>query len=517
MLLYRCVLPEDDKMVRDLYYRTSDGSRTHEGVLRLEPGAKARFDTYFNGFFYSKYVKYTIAERLTVKVRSSGGLIAELVCAEPDLTETILDRLEIHAPEATFQPVLLHFLPENGMLFCKFTAIDESVIWEIRYEAEVKDPAPVRMAVVICTYHREEYVQKNLRHIHGSIWNGSAPIADELDVLVIDNGGTLEPCESEHVRVIPNRNLGGSGGFARGMLEALACGDQYTHVLLMDDDISFEPEVLVRTVQFLKIRKETGRPLCIGGQMLMEDAPTVQYEAGGRFEKGRLWSNGRGVDLSMPEALLTNEKERSTQYNAWWYCCISLELIRSRDLPLPLFIKGDDVEYGLRLGADFLLTNGIGVWHKSFAQKQSPHLEYYIKRNELIVSAIHQVGDGVVSGLYKLFRALGGSILRNETGQVRYLRRAYVDFLKGPDFLLRTDAEELNRTLMRFRNARPPRRATTVFVSAGILLEMLIRFLFRYGKVRDEYRSRQRELTSECFWRQRLGLQMTEERHGQAI
>ncbi len=50
------------------------------------------------------------------------------------------------------------------------------------------------------------------------------------------------------LRVINQSNLGGSGGFARGMFEAVENGSDY--VLLMDDDIVVEPESIIRLLTF---------------------------------------------------------------------------------------------------------------------------------------------------------------------------------------------------------------------------------------------------------------------------
>lgn len=506
MLLYRCIFPENNAYAQSLYFVADGDVLIQRGVLVQQPGSMVRFDTYFNSFFYTKYTDYTGIEQLTVKIHTLGRLDAELVCVNLDLKEMVLEHRTLEDGETTFAPVRINELPYNGTIFCRFKAISESRILDIRYETDIEATTPVRVAAVICTYRREEYVKRNLVRISRSILHKHSPIFGELNIFVIDNGNTLKPFENDHIRIISNRNLGGSGGFTRGMLEALGQGGKYSHVLLMDDDISFEPEIFVKTIQLLKILPQSDKPLIIGGQMLLEDDPTIQYEAGGRFKKGRLWAYGRGFDLSTLEDLLKNQQEHQIDYNAWWYCCIPINLIRSKGLPLPFFIKGDDVDYGLRSGADFLLINGIGVWHQSFARKQSPHLEYYIKRNELIVSAIHKINDGIVPSLFKLFKALGGSLLRDQSGRILYLRRAYADFLKGPDFLLKTDGEKLNEELINSRNGKPMTGIVAVFKSVEIFLEMLIRFLFCYGRVRDEYRSGQQAITSECAWRQRLGL-----------
>ena len=49
-----------------------------------------------------------------------------------------------------------------------------------------------------------------------------------------------------------------------------------------------------------------------------------------------------------------------------------LALVEKVGLPLPVFIRGDDVEYGLRLymrGVDTIVMPGIAVWHEPFYLK----------------------------------------------------------------------------------------------------------------------------------------------------
>lgn len=64
--------------------------------------------------------------------------------------------------------------------------------------------------------------------------------------MVVDNGGTLPICERPGMRLIRNRNFGGSGGFARVMLEYVKDGS-VDYVLLMDDDIVLEPSAIERS------------------------------------------------------------------------------------------------------------------------------------------------------------------------------------------------------------------------------------------------------------------------------
>lgn len=508
MVLSQMVFPsEGTAEKRILYYRGKAEPHIHDG-LELPPDVSVRFDTYFNAFFYGAYAEHTHVKRVRVCTRTTGTLQIRLFSVDKQNCETPLTEVDVSGGRTTTElpQYALADLPPNGALFLEMTAHAASAwLHSGWYEAEA-DCRPVRIAAVICTYRREAYVYRNLRSIREKILeNPACPARDDIDILVIDNGKSIQTEEHAHIFAFPNRNCGGSGGFTRGMLEACQRG-QYTHVLLMDDDISFEPEALVRTVQFLKAAKPTERPLCVGGQMLLENRPTIQFEAGSSYLRGRLSPNGHGADLSDRAALLTNSPSPSVQYNAWWYCCLPLAAIEKYGFPLPLFIKTDDVEYGLRLKPQVALLNGVGVWHTAFSDKYSPYLEYYIKRNELIVSAIHGSGAGVFPSLKKLIRTSGRAWLKREPLIIHFTICACLDFLGGPDFLLQTDGETLHIRLMAEGKTAPRSRAAALFTETLRLFPALLQMIVRYRWVRGAYQARWRELTTETFWRRYLDL-----------
>lgn len=68
----------------------------------------------------------------------------------------------------------------------------------------------------------------------------------------------------------------------------------------------------------------------------------------------------------------------------------SLNVVRSDNMPIPLFIHRDDIEFGLRnakYGITFL--NGVGVWHRGFEYTIDAN-SYYDTRNTLIELAINK-------------------------------------------------------------------------------------------------------------------------------
>ena len=61
-------------------------------------------------------------------------------------------------------------------------------------------------------------------------------------------------------------------------------------------------------------------------------------------------------------------------------------------LPLPLFLRGDDLEFGCRLmrnGVPTVSLPGVAVWHEPFERKGRGWHAFYELRNQLIVGALH--------------------------------------------------------------------------------------------------------------------------------
>ena len=106
--------------------------------------------------------------------------------------------------------------------------------------------------------------------------------------------------------------------------------------------------------------------------MLVLERPVIQYEFGGKYDGLRFKLINSGLDMRETRSLMRNESAPKPDYNAWWYCCMPVEYAFKNGLPLPLFIKCDDVEYGIRCITNLILMNGIGIWHQDFSAKYNP-------------------------------------------------------------------------------------------------------------------------------------------------
>lgn len=466
--LYDLRLKTEFCNVAELYYRATD-CEEKDGAVEFSRGGKLKFDTYFNCLSYSKLARFTTLDRLAYDLKLKGRFKVRLVKSvvtekmiemfedftfaaifdQPFLYPRVIDfEEEILVEQETDGDVRIEFsiaeLESEGLLYLEIESLDDGgVFFGGSLLAEDEPLRKPKIAIAICTYRREKYVERNVNNLKAE-FKVNPLLKDAFDVIVVDNGQTLTLEEDENVRVVKNKNLGGSGGFTRGIMETYLAG-KYTHFLLQDDDIVFDPKMLEKVLAYVEYAKN--EKLAVGAAMISLDKPTIQHEMGSRWRDTYIWPNGRGYDLSLPIDVLRNEEQKKTTYNAWWFMCEPVSVVDEYGLPLPLFIKGDDIEYSLRTAKEIMTINGLGVWHESFDSKYSGELEYYVKRNELIVSALYGKHKVMHDNLRKLFRGVAKEIIFQRYVVADFVLEGFKDFLKGPKYLMDLDGEKMHQSL----------------------------------------------------------------------
>lgn len=424
---------------KELYFRTFGKAVVCGGIIKMEAGCAVSFDTYFNSLSSFKLKKYTIVSSVTLSVRVSGKGIVQL-CSRDNKRVITLAEQDFDGEGITVRLTAGLSDVSGTILYPVVKAETGCVLEDFCFESAA-EPHKIRLALVICTYKREEYVYRNLRLMQENGLHNTA--------FVIDNGKTLKPerISYPYAELCPNKNYGGSGGFTRGLIEVHSRGEEFTHVLLMDDDITIDCSAIKKTEVFLSILKPEYKSTYISGSMLQLDMPYLQYECGARWADGRISSLKQGLDLRIPENLTANETEEQIDYGAWWYMCMPSSVVSEYGLPFPFFIKTDDIEYGVRTADSIVTLPGIAVWHEPFDKKYSDHLDYYIKRNELVMNSIHSRHPKLLA-YRNFFYTLTRYMLTYNYDSITFLCRAYDDFFKGPDFFLNADDEKINTEIM---------------------------------------------------------------------
>jgi galactofuranosylgalactofuranosylrhamnosyl-N-acetylglucosaminyl-diphospho-decaprenol beta-1,5/1,6-galactofuranosyltransferase len=433
-LLARITIPEPSFSEPSLYVRHQHGEITEAG-LRLATGGRATFDTAFGVFSSGRWCRLTHISDVGVSMQISGRCKVELI-AYTNGNEIVVDSSD---STTTLQCSDVRSLAAESFYVAVTALEDDVVIHSGQWTTKSAPEREVRLGVTITTFNRQEYVLKTIDRLV-NLEATEPSVNGHLQVVVVDNARNLEPQlpTSAPVRVLSNPNLGGAGGFARGLIEFRDKGWS-THVVFMDDDISIEPESIVRTISLLSYA--TSPDLCIHGAMLSEELPWMQFEAGSTYDFKAVYplrAIGRDIDLRSRSEVVRDRLEPEIDYSAWWFTAFPMHL--GSQNPLPVFVRGDDVAYGLlHTGRNTVTLNGIAVWHADFALKNNPTSLYYEIRNFALIDTL--VFDN--HRWYNLAWRFLGFGFRNayshRYASAEYMIHGMKDFLAGPEEWMKID------------------------------------------------------------------------------
>ncbi len=446
-VLARFCYPSAEICAHGLLYLRLTGEATHtlgSNEVRVASGAVVSFASYFNALPLNKWRRHTNVRHVSVAFDASGAVRAEVVHGDAG-TSRVIATEDFETPAMTTCVVDLPTLDETaqGAVFLRVSALGEGGV--VRGgEWRTSDPAVRRahVGVVITTYGHEVQVSENTRRLRDAV--ASAGYQDRVDVIVVDNrnGGGLEV--GTEVTVIPNRNLGGAGGFTRGLMHLRGTGTA-THCLFMDDDVWFEPDVVLRALALLS--HANAESLCLAGAMLSDTKPTIQYEAGSTFRAKAVYPNrplGSNLDLEdWGDVLAVNVEAQPIDYGAWWFFAFPLAL--TNDYPLPMFVRGDDVAWGmLHAGPHTIAMSGIAVWHLDFETKNSPTSWFYDTRNYALVSVLSVPGYGVRHLLVRYVNVCARSLLSLKYASAELITFGLREFFEGPQHWMKLDQPALH-------------------------------------------------------------------------
>jgi galactofuranosylgalactofuranosylrhamnosyl-N-acetylglucosaminyl-diphospho-decaprenol beta-1,5/1,6-galactofuranosyltransferase len=390
------------------------GSQVHPDRIesrtayRLEVGDKLSFGTYFNAFPASYWRRWTIVDevRLTVRLRGTGATVTVYRSMANGRSQRVDSATnEGSSGEYSFDLTLKPFV-DGGWYWYDVVAADEDCVVEsAEWTAEVPADRARHGSVTIgiTTMNRQDFCAKLLTQL-----GQSSALEDYLDEVVVMEQGTDKVVDSEffpdaekslgdRLRIIEQGNIGGSGGFARAQYEGLKSG-RSRYVMMLDDDVECETEGIVRAITFGDLcRKST----IVGGHMFSLFHKTQLHSFGERVAPYSFWwGPAPGV---FPAWDLGARNIRSTRwlharidvdYNGWFMCLIPRDVIADIGLSLPLFIKWDDSEYGLRAkeaGYPTVSFPGAAVWHVPWTDKNDAldWQSYFHVRNRFIAGLLH--------------------------------------------------------------------------------------------------------------------------------
>lgn len=488
MVLQRIIFPSENKPEK-LYFR--------------KKGEIISFDTFFNAFSVEKWKKYTSLNKVTLEIISKNhekGLKVRFY--NKRLVNNQIKNIEIIPiiTEKNKYQIVFSEKINKGLIFFELNEKDMENIQEMRYFTEEINENEIKLAIVMCTYKREKYVQQFLNSFPRVL--KEKKMKESIKAYIIDNAGTLEIKDSENIKILKNKNYGGAGGFTRGIIEAVK--DEATNILLMDDDIEIEESILERLIGFLTLLKEEYKEYFIGGSMLIKEKPSIQHEKIGIWKKFCNMSVGSNRDLTDEKEILINENEEkiALKYAAWWFCCFSVNNVKKRGLPSPFFIKGDDIEYSLRNESKIINLNGLAVWHEDFSGKYSPYLYYYTVRNNIMTNFLtDEVRYSKLDFWINIILRCGNNIIRGRKIEVSMMKKGLQDVIKGLDFFEKIEPDKYHQEIMKLSKEKK-----NFFRDNIEVLKLALYISKNFETVKNKNRNKKSYYHSFEFWEKYLDI-----------
>jgi galactofuranosylgalactofuranosylrhamnosyl-N-acetylglucosaminyl-diphospho-decaprenol beta-1,5/1,6-galactofuranosyltransferase len=440
--------------------------------LEVPASATCSLGSYFNAFPASYWSAWTTLTGVVLRVRTEGaGRLAVHRSNARGIPQLVTSREVLGETTSEFEVPFTSFLDGGWIWFDLIAGATPLRLIQADWLAPHGSVASRdgEATVAITTLDRGDDCTALLAAI------GLDPDAlDVIDhVVVVDQGASplrrhpsfvaAEESLGGRLEVIEQANLGGSGGFSRGML--IAAQDAPTdYVLLLDDDAAIDPEAIRRAVCFADF---CARPTIVGGHMFdMYDRAKLHAFAEGVRSADFMWGPTTPTRHDLGEANLRQtpwlHRRYDVDYNGWWMSLIPTDVVRRIGASLPVFIKWDDAEYSLRardVGVPTVSLPGAAVWHVSWVDKDDTRdwQAFFHARNRLIAALLHSAEPR--GG--KLARANFAEDLKHllmlDYATVTLRHEAIRDVLQGPERLhaeLATRLERVRTTRARFRESR---------------------------------------------------------------
>ncbi|KAA8969829.1 glycosyltransferase [Mycobacterium sp.] len=472
--------PGEPLDVRKLYVTesTTNIRRAHPTTrtsMQIGAESEVSFATYFNAFPASYWRRWTTLRSVVLRAELMGS-------GRVDLYRTKATGARIFIEGRGFdsgadRPVVLECevdlgpFEDGGWIWFDITTDSDVTLCSAGWYATLPAPGVANIAVGIPTFNRPADCINALTALT------SDPLVDRvIGAVIVPDQGTVKvrdhPGFAAVAAALGNRlavhdqpNLGGSGGYSRVMYEALKNTD-CQQILFMDDDIRIEPDTILRVLAMHRFAKS---PMLIGGQMLNLQEPSHLHVMGEVVDRSVfMWTAAPHAEYDHDFAAypLSDNNPRSNllhrridvDFNGWWTCLIPRQVAEELGQPLPLFIKWDDADYGLRAaerGYPTATLPGAGVWHMAWSDKDDAidWQAYFHLRNRLVVAAMHW--DRSVIGLLRShLKATLKHLACLEYSTVAIQNKAIDDFLAGPEHLF-SILESALPEVRRIRKAYP--------------------------------------------------------------
>lgn len=367
----------------DLYYTGNSENYLDfdEKKLNILKGKRVSFNTFFNSLSIKKWKKYTTIDNLSLHCNIQGEGYFYIRYFDKNVDYLIAEH-RLSSGEQDISIPLDNI--ESGYLYVSWYSLNDSVLSEMNFFTTC-DAVNSKMALVITTFNRENAVIKTVERLKNNLLNDER-YKGNIELFLINNGNDLPLESSDGFHIIKNKNLGGSGGFARGLIESQQA-DKFTHCVFMDDDAACEIDSIRRTFAFLSLANDPN--IAVTAAMLYEERPRFVHEVGAiTFRYGIFHAPSKiGLDISNPWGLIEFDNEEKIGYGAWWFYAFNISV--TSKYPFPFFVRGDDIMFGMMNDNHRIVAlNGVASWQMDFNRKFTPMVQYLSFRSIFIPACL---------------------------------------------------------------------------------------------------------------------------------
>lgn len=236
-----------------------------------------------------------------------------------------------------------------------------------------------KIAIVICNYNGGMDTVNCVKAVFKSTFQ-------DYDIFVADNASEDDSVEllnnhfGERVNILRNKeNLGGSGGFGRGIRHAVECG--YEFIMMLDNDAFIDTDTVETFYTYLCEHEDVG---IVGAKIMSVEQPEVILDFAKNmdwehFHDGSKWMGQRDCI----EACVPVECDYVAATAAM---ATRKALMASGGMDEEHFIYYDDIEMNQRIrmaGFKVVCLGTTKAWHKSSMahRKTNTFTRYYLTRN----------------------------------------------------------------------------------------------------------------------------------------
>ncbi|GAB3600969.1 glycosyltransferase family protein [Microbacterium tumbae] len=396
------------------------------------PGGRITTSTYYNLFNLGKWRKHCGELPLQLQLSGSGRFVLSIYAAGPDQSTRQVFSETVALDGSFRQPVRPEDLAHtDAVLFFSLTALDHARLDDFAWATTAPPRNTPDLMLSITTFRREAEVAATVERFRR--FRATSELRDHIRMVIVDNGGTVTVDDGDGVVVIQNENLGGAGGFTRGLLMAEETGA--SHCLFMDDDASIQMEALSRTWWFLAYALDPRT--AVAGGMINAAYRWQVWENGALFDLGCKPLYG-GLDLRRRKHVFKMEYETTDSapddlYGGWWF--FAFPVAQMKHLPFPFFVRGDDVSFSLSNDFAIVTLPGVASIQESFTDKASPLTWYLDFRSHLA----HHLDGSAKDRSWRELQAMVRSfylrnVLRFHYDTLSAVNLALEDVMRGPAF-----------------------------------------------------------------------------------